>query len=47
LTVRPGEGMAKISGQGGLLFGWKTAAIGQRFATTHAGPETAIGKAVG
>ena len=45
--MHPAEGVAQLSGQVGLLFGRQTAAIGQRFAAMHAGPETAVGKTVG
>ncbi len=45
--MHPVEGTAQLSGQGRLLFGGKAAAIRQRFAAGHAGPQTAVGKTVG
>jgi hypothetical protein len=46
LAVHPVEGAAQLAGHGGKLLGWKAAAFGQGFAAAHAGPETAVGKAV-
>jgi hypothetical protein len=44
--LHPVEGTAQLTGDHGVLFGWKAATVGQGLAATHAGPQTAIGKAV-
>jgi hypothetical protein len=46
LALRPVEGAAQLAGQGGKLVRGEGATLGQGLAAAHAGPETAVGKAI-
>jgi hypothetical protein len=46
LALRPFEGAAQLAGQGGKLVRGEGATLGQGLAAAHAGPETAVGKAI-